>query len=64
VYRHIVGANPDTDELVFGEGRDKISFYYLQVSPDGRWLLITASTGGGRNDLFLADLHEHGAIRP
>lgn len=64
VWLHRIGSNPERDVLVFGEGREKITAYGLGVSQDGRWLLVTASTGGGRNDLYLADLSEGAADRP
>ena len=57
VYRHRVGTDPAGDELVFGEGRDKTEYYSLDVSPDGRWLVLGASKGTApRNDVYLRDL--------
>jgi prolyl oligopeptidase len=65
VWRHQVGADPDGDELVFGEGRDKTEYHSLRVSLDGRWLLVGASAGTApRNDLYLADLDGDGRLRP
>ena len=62
VWRHRVGADPGSDELVFGEGRDKGTYYGVRTSRDGRWLLVSASIGTEpRNDLLLADLHDPGA---
>lgn len=57
VYRHRIGSDPAGDELVFGEGRDKTEYYSLHVSPDGRWLVVSASKGTApRNDVYLRDL--------
>jgi prolyl oligopeptidase len=57
VWRHRVGSPVDTDDLVYGEGRDKRTYYGVDVSPDGRWLLVSASVGTEpRNDLLLGDL--------
>jgi prolyl oligopeptidase len=57
VYRHRVGASPDTDELVFGEGDDKTAYYDTSVSLDGRWLVVSRYLGTApRNDLYIADL--------
>jgi prolyl oligopeptidase len=57
VYLHVVGTPPESDAMVFGEGRDKTSYYSVSVSMDGRWLVIGASIGTApRNDLWLADL--------
>jgi prolyl oligopeptidase len=57
VYLHQVGAAPDEDTLIFGDGRDKTDYYGVSVSRDGRWLTVSASAGTApRNDLWLADL--------
>jgi prolyl oligopeptidase len=65
VWRHEVGAGMASDELVFGDGREKTEYHSLHVSPDGRWLLLGASLGTApRNDLFLADLSGDGGLRP
>ena len=57
VYLHVVGTPPESDALVFGEGRDKTTYYSVSVSLDGRWLLIGAAIGTApRNDLWAADL--------
>ena len=57
VYLHKVGSNPDADVLVFGAERDKTEFYSVAVTPDGRWLAVTATTGTGKGtDVYLADL--------
>jgi prolyl oligopeptidase len=65
VWRHRVGTDPATDDLVFGEGRDKTEYHSLDVSLDGRWLVVGASAGTApRNDLYIADLAGDGALRP
>jgi len=65
IYRHVIGRDPEADELVFGEGRDKTEYYDIHVSRDGRWLLIWASMGTApRNDLYIADLSRDAALRP
>jgi prolyl oligopeptidase len=56
VYLHRIGTDPANDVEVFGAGRDKSSFYAPLVTRDGRWLVMWTSTGGGRNDLYIADL--------
>ena len=61
VYRHRVGTDPATDVLVFGDGRDKTEYYSLDLSADGRWLVVGASKGTApRNDVYLCDLREPG----
>jgi prolyl oligopeptidase len=65
VYLHAVGTPDTTDVLIFGEGRDKTTYYGASVSRDGRWLVISAAQGTApRNDLWLADLTASGAARP
>jgi prolyl oligopeptidase len=65
VYRHTVGTAPETDELIFGEGRDKTSYYGVSVSRDGRWLVISSSIGTApRDDVWLADLTASGTTTP
>jgi prolyl oligopeptidase len=57
VYLHTVGTPPETDIMIFGDGRDKTSYYGASVSRDGRWLIISASIGTApREDVWLADL--------
>jgi prolyl oligopeptidase len=54
---HRVGDDPDDDQLVFGEGRDKTEYHSVEISHDGRWLVIAAALGTApRNDLYVADL--------
>jgi len=65
VYLHTVGTDPRTDTMVFGEGRDKTSYYGAGVSRDGRWLTISASIGTApRDDLWLADLTASDPAKP
>src|SRR5450756_1020583 len=57
VYLHVVGESPESDVTVFGDGRDKTTYYGASVSMDGRWLIISASIGTApREDVWLADL--------
>ncbi len=57
VYLHVVGTSPEADTMVFGDGRDKTTYYGVSVSMDGRWLVISASIGTApRDDVWLADL--------
>jgi prolyl oligopeptidase len=61
VYRHVVGADTSTDELVWGDGLDLTNYYGCSVSLDGRWLLVTASAGTApRDDVWLFDLSAPG----
>jgi prolyl oligopeptidase len=65
VYLHRVGTDPADDVSVFGAGREKTQFYRVTVTVDGRWLVVTASTGTDRGtDLYLADLSASSPSRP
>lgn len=57
VWLHRLGTDADTDEEVFGAGRALTSYYGVEVSRDGRWLVVTAAEGTDpRNDCWVADL--------
>jgi prolyl oligopeptidase len=65
VYLHVVGTDPETDALVFGDGRDKTSYYGVSVSMDGRWLVVSCSIGTApRDDVWIADLAASDPARP
>ncbi len=65
VYRHELGADPETDELVFGEDLPRASYFGVSTSDDGRWLAVTVARGtDARNDVWLADLTGPGGFRP
>ncbi|HYT40565.1 MAG TPA: ATP-binding cassette domain-containing protein, partial [Acidimicrobiia bacterium] len=54
---HRLGTDPAGDELVFGDGRDPTAYYSVDVSVDGRWLLLAEHLGTApRNDVWIADL--------
>jgi len=62
VWLHRVGTSPEQDVEVFGTGLDLTSYYGVQVSRDGRWLLVSASAGTApRTDVWIADLTAPGA---
>ena len=57
VYLHRLGADPESDTVILGEGLEKTNYYSVAVSQNGRWLSITASAGTApRNDAWVADL--------
>ena len=65
VYRHVVGADPDSDQLIFGDGATRSTYFGVRMSHDGRWLWITEVRGtDSHNDLYLADLHGSGELVP
>lgn len=57
VYLHRVGSDQACDTMVFGDGEPKTRFYTVTVSPDGRWLVVHATTGTNpATEVQLADL--------
>ncbi|GAA3089209.1 prolyl oligopeptidase family serine peptidase [Streptosporangium carneum] len=56
---HRLGTAAEDDAVILPDERS----YGLGVSPDGRWLTISAAAGGG-NDLWLADLSASPPERP
>jgi len=65
VFLHRVGTPADEDVLILGDGMEKTNYYGIAVSPDGQWLIITASAGTApRNDVWIADLAASSASRP
>ncbi len=57
VYLHVVGTPAEADTEVFGAGRDKMTYYHVSVSRDGRWLILIESVGTApREDVWIADL--------
>ncbi len=59
IWRHRVGTPTDADVLIDGPGLYVGHTYYgVDVSDDGRWLLVTANVGTARRDsVWIADLH-------
>jgi prolyl oligopeptidase len=56
VFYHELGTDPSDDPLIFGEGRDAEDWPSVDLSNDGRWLLITVSEGWTKSELYLMDL--------
>ncbi|MEO5679766.1 MAG: prolyl oligopeptidase family serine peptidase [Acidimicrobiales bacterium] len=62
VWRLPLGAGRDEAEQLFGEGRDRTTYYGVDVSGGGRWLTVSCSLGTApRNDLYLCDLAQPAA---
>ena len=56
VFFHLLGSPVDSDDPIFGEGRDPEDWPSVSLSNDGRWLLINVSQGWTKSELFLQDL--------
>ncbi len=61
VFYHALGSDPAKDPLIFGEGRDPEDWPNVNLSDDGRWLLITVEQGWTKSELYLADLKSNAA---
>ena len=55
VWWHVLGDDPGHDELVFGPADDKSAWPSVEVSRDGRWVLVEVSHGWTRVDVHLID---------
>ncbi len=57
VWRHRVGTPASEDQLLFGDGRDRTTYYGVTASDDGHWAVVSCSLGTApRNDVYLFDL--------
>ncbi len=56
VFFHLLGSPVDSDDKIFGEGRDAEDWPNVHISNDGRWLLIDVEQGWTKSELFLMDL--------
>ena len=58
VFFHMLGTPVETDDKIFGEGRDPEDWPDVQLSNDGHWLLINVSQGWTKSELYLMDLQK------
>jgi prolyl oligopeptidase len=58
VFLHKLGQEWRDDRVLFGPGRARDDWPSIQVSEDGRWLLVVVSQGWARSEVFLLDLHD------
>jgi prolyl oligopeptidase len=56
VFYHQLGTDPADDPLIFGEGRDPEDWPNVNLSNDGRWLVIAVEQGWTKSELFLMDV--------
>jgi len=56
IFYHALGNDPAKDLLIFGEGRDPEDWPGVDLSNDGRWLLISVEQGWTKSELYLQDL--------
>ncbi len=63
VYLHQLGADPATDQLVF-KPELKEHWPGVDLSLDGRWLVVSVACTFDQTDLYLADRETGGTLRP
>ena len=56
LYLHRIGDDPAADRKVFGDGRRAEEMIDVDLSPDGRHLVIMVQEGWRRSDLYVRDL--------
>ena len=56
VFYHGLGEDPAKDALIFGEGLGPEDWPNVQLSNDGRWILISVEQGWTKSELYLQDL--------
>ncbi|MDW8362196.1 MAG: prolyl oligopeptidase family serine peptidase [Myxococcales bacterium] len=62
VFHHRLGTDPASDPVVHG-GRQRTDFPSMQLSEDGRWLVLTTFRGWSASDVHLFDRGAAGAAR-
>jgi prolyl oligopeptidase len=60
VFFHRLGSDPDSDEEIF-RPKNMTDWPVVQLSGDGRWLIVSVYVGFDRNDLFIRDLQKTGS---
>lgn len=58
VYLHRIGDDVEKDVYVFGKDRKMTDSPSVDISPDGRWLMVSVHEGWAKNELFLRDLRD------
>lgn len=56
IFLHVLGQDPKTDKLVFGDNRDKTDTPIVVISPDGRWLVVRVHMGWDKSEVWVKDL--------
>ncbi|MFW5738888.1 MAG: prolyl oligopeptidase family serine peptidase [Myxococcota bacterium] len=56
VFVHALGSNPEDDPRIFGEGRAMTDSPSVELSPNGRWLVVHVHQGWAKSELYLRDM--------
>jgi prolyl oligopeptidase len=62
VFYHQLGSDPSTDRLIFGRDLSPEDWPNVDLSNNGRWLLITVYRGWTKSELYLQDLQTGAAL--
>jgi prolyl oligopeptidase len=57
VFFHHLGDDPAHDLKIFGDGRDRTDWPGVDLSPDGRWLVVSVAEGWTKSEVYLFDRH-------
>jgi len=57
IYFHALGTDPEHDADIFGAGRSPQDWPGIDVSSDGRFLLVIVTQGWAKSEVYLCDLH-------
>jgi prolyl oligopeptidase len=57
VFFHHLGNDPAHDLKIFGDGRDRTDWPSVDLSPDGRWLVVSVAQGWTKSEVHLYDIH-------
>ena len=56
IFLHVLGQDPKTDKLVFGDQRDRTDTPIVTSSPDGHWLVVRVHMGWDKSEVWIKDL--------
>jgi prolyl oligopeptidase len=56
VFFHLLGTDPETDDKIFGEGRDPEDWPDVSLDNDGQLLVIEVEEGWTKSELYLKDV--------
>jgi prolyl oligopeptidase len=63
-YVHLLGSDPKSDQLIFGQSLSKDKFLEIALSDDGAYMTYDIAYGWERDDIYLQDLRHHGPVVP
>jgi prolyl oligopeptidase len=61
VFFHRLGDDPTKDRKLYGDGRAMTDWPGVDLSPSGRWLVVTVSEGCLKSELYLIDTRAAGS---